>query len=542
MKIGILIKDFEALENWELRVIESIKNDANLELSVLIKDGRDEHETNQSKKKPLGEFIYSLQFSIEKFIYRNEIVKTVNKVLIVEYLKKIQTVEGKSISKDFIDITSEADLKCVKEYNLDLLLNLGFYKIGEGILSLSKYGIWFLVQGNSLKKTGPPGFWEVLNKESVVSVTLMQLTSENGKGRVIDKSYHNPHRHWSFVKTNSLILESSVSLLLKNIKELEERNYVVSKSEGEFSSTFDPPNILSILKYGFIFYGILINKFFQKFFELLGKRYECWTLFIGKGNFMESDLSKIEPVNLPKGEFWADPFLFMYRDEYFVFFERYPYNSKKGIISCGKVIGNKLVNVVDVLDLPYHLSYPFVFEEDGGIYMMPETMQNKRLEIYKCISFPDKWELFSTAFDNEIVADATFYNDQQEEKWLFVTKKTSPNTDTTSELFIYKVDSLELNILIPHRQNPVIIDTRIARSAGPVFERDGNLYRPSQCSSDAIYGKALNINRIEKLNLEEYSEENVYKIEPNFQKKFMSIHHLHQVKDLFIFDAAYKKK
>ena len=30
--------------------------------------------------------------------------------------------------------------------------------------------------------------------------------------------------------------------------------------------------------------------------------------------------------------------------------------------------------------------------------------------------------------------------------------------------------------------------------------------------------------------------------EPNFQKGLMAMHHLHQVEDLFVFDAAFSKK
>ena len=73
----------------------------------------------------------------------------------------------------------------------------------------------------------------------------------------------------------------------------------------------------------------------------------------------------LEPVKLPKGEFWADPFLFNYQEQYYVFFENYSYKTKKGKISCGRVEGNKIIDVVDVMDFDYHLSYPFIFEGGG---------------------------------------------------------------------------------------------------------------------------------------------------------------------------------
>ena len=41
MKIGILVRKFEELANWELRIIDEIMNNQKLELSLLIQDGRD---------------------------------------------------------------------------------------------------------------------------------------------------------------------------------------------------------------------------------------------------------------------------------------------------------------------------------------------------------------------------------------------------------------------------------------------------------------------------------------------------------------------
>ena len=204
------------------------------------------------------------------------------------------------------------------------------------------------------------------------------------------------------------------------------------------------------------------------------------------------------PVKLPKNEFWADPFLFKYQKEVYVFFENYSYKTKLGKISCGRIDNNKIVEVQDVLDLEYHLSFPFIFQESGDIYMMPETSQNKRLEIYKCVEFPTKWELFKTAFEGEIIKDAFFFDDKLSQKWLFLNKSSGPNTEVNSELFVYKVDSIQLNSIQPHKQNPVLIDARIARNGGSIFNLNGNIYRPSQNNTFGIYGRALNINKIEE--------------------------------------------
>ena len=168
-------------------------------------------------------------------------------------------------------------------------------------------------------------------------------------------------------------------------------------------------------------------------------------------------------------------------------------------------------------------------------------MDNNRLEIYKCTHFPTKWELYSTAFEGELVADASFYDDPEGKKWLFINKKAIRNVPLNSELFIYQVDSAKLNTLIPHAQNPVIIDSRTGRNGGAIFSYNNEIYRPSQRNEGRVYGRALNINKIKELTIQSYKEENTRIVEPDFQVGLISIHHLHQIKDQFVFDAAFKK-
>lgn len=541
LKIGMLIREVNSLENWEFRIVENIKNDPKFELSLLIQDVRAGEKINLFSIKSIRDFIFNIQISIEKYIYRNVVAETINRNEIINYLNSLPKLKVEQKFDESVDVLSEEDFEIIRNHELDLILKNDFNTHIENLFDKAKYGVWFLAHGDISLKKGPPVFWEILNKKSVISVSLLKLTSEQRQMFIIDKAYFNPNRHWSFVQTLNSVKEASVSLLFKSIDKLEKKNFLISKSKVEFCSINESPTLYNSMRYSIDFFSSLTNKFFQKFLELFGKRFECWVLFIGNGSFNEADLSRLKPVDLPKGEFWADPFLFKYKKEQYVFFESFNYKTRKGKICCGRIEDNNIINVQDVLELDYHLSYPFIFREDEEIFMMPETMQNKRLEIYKCINFPNKWELYTVAFEGEIVADATFYTDEQNDKWLFATKKVSINTDATSELFIYKVDSLKLNKLMPHKKNPIFIDSRIARNAGPFFELEGNLFRPSQCSSDAVYGKALNINKITKLNLEEYEESITKKVDPNFQNGFISIHHLHQNEDMFIFDAAYEK-
>jgi len=111
-----------------------------------------------------------------------------------------------------------------------------------------------------------------------------------------------------------------------------------------------------------------------------------------------------------------------------------------------------------------------------------------------------------------------------------------------TELFIYKVDSIRLTSIESHLENPVLMDARVARNGGSIFKHEGNFYRPSQRNIDGIYGRALNINKIEKLTIEEYRERTVKVIQPDFDCRLMGLHHIHEMNGKFVFDAAFKSR
>ena len=541
MKIGILIKEFEALENWEIRIIKSIKDDPNFELKALIKDNRGLHHSNDFQRSGLSKKLFNKQVLLERKKYLKK-SKSIDRIEIIEYLETIEIINVKIKSQGYCDSIDFENSLMIQNCNLDVILKHGFNDITGDILNVAKHGVWFLVHSSiSLKKGGLPGFWEVLKKEPVVEVLLVQIKYKSEERVIIDKAYYNRNL-LSAVVTNNILKESSVSFLIKNLKKIEREDVQNFKETISLNNLYRSPCFYHVWRYLFGFYKSYVMGHLSRMFIPSLVKGQFWTLFIGKGKFMDSNLADIEPLRVPNDEFWADPFLFKHLGQFYVFFEVYSYTSKKGKISCGRVENNQLVDISDVLDFDYHLSYPFVFEEEGEIFMMPETGDNKRLEIYKCIDFPKKWELFSTSFEGESVQDTTLYIDNDGERWLFLNKVIDSNVDRTSELYIYKVDSLRMNSIVPHKMNPVIIDSRVARGGGAIFKFENKIIRPSQRNTDGIYGKALNINQITKLTLEEYSEETIRIVKPNFQEELLSIHHLHQIDEMFIFDGAFRNQ
>ncbi|MBM1105810.1 hypothetical protein JQC67_06660 [Aurantibacter crassamenti] len=538
MKIAVITDDLNNLANWQMRILQHLLVSKELELSALItvqKTTCEHYHELKTPKNNLAKFFLKLQWSLErKFFFKK--LKTIKASQLSERLSQVNKFEINENST-----SNSKDIEQLKLHNLDLILKLEDTIHCKELSGLAKHGTWSLKHNaKHITNHSPTGFWEIMNKEATVVVSLLKVSKTEAQPLLLDQAHFN--KHWSLVKTTDMVLESSVALLTKNLKSvatLEPTEQASTKTQTILAQ----PNALQIVDYMLKFYTKVTTKILERLAsKILNWRYQCFTLFIAKGQFNTTDLSTLEPIKLPKDEFWADPFLFDYKNETYVFFENYPYSTKRGKISCGRLKNNQIVDVIDILDFDYHLSYPYVFEENGEIYLMPESSENKKLEIYKCTHFPDQWELHSTAFEGELIADAFFFDDENNEKWLFLNKAATTTVPLENELYIYKVSSTDLlKKLIPHKQNPVLIDSRTARNGGAIFSYKNKIYRPSQANDQGVYGRALNINRITNLTLEEYSEETIETVEPDFYEGLMSVHHLHQTDDRFVIDAAYKR-
>ena len=79
-----------------------------------------------------------------------------------------------------------------------------------------------------------------------------------------------------------------------------------------------------------------------------------------------------------------------------------------GVLAYAK-IESTLTFKIFMCNIKSHLSYPFIFEKNNEIYLIPESSQIKKLHLYKCIKFPDKWILLRTLLNNKNVYDSTYF-------------------------------------------------------------------------------------------------------------------------------------
>jgi hypothetical protein len=241
----------------------------------------------------------------------------------------------------------------------------------------------------------------------------------------------------------------------------------------------------------------------------------------------------------PKDRFYADPFLFEKDGKTYLFLEDLRYSEGRALISCCELNPDGTHGpIVEVLRRPYHLSYPFLFEENGQIYMIPETKGNRTVELYRATNFPNEWTLESVLLDNIYAVDATIHRSDGK-YWMFV-GISNGRYSNCDELGIYFADALK-GPWTPHPANPVVSDVRRARPAGALFRDQGRLIRPSQDCARA-YGYAIVFSEVITLSETEYEERPIARLDPDWVKANLGTHTYTRTGQFEVIDGNFAAK
>ena len=205
--------------------------------------------------------------------------------------------------------------------------------------------------------------------------------------------------------------------------------------------------------------------------------------------------------------FRADPFLYVRGDELYLFYEL-----QHGF-DYGQIAMIKTQDLIHwskpfvVLQEPFHLSFPFVFEEAGQIYMIPESQENNEIRLYRANDDLTSFSYVKTLLRQERVKglQCNYVDNHVYKKngafYLF----TSYMMDwkTTQELYVS--DNLLSGTFLKHPCSPICISHEYGRNGGSIIEYEDKLLRVSQdCHKD--YGENVSLHQILDLDEQCYKE------------------------------------
>ena len=199
---------------------------------------------------------------------------------------------------------------------------------------------------------------------------------------------------------------------------------------------------------------------------------------------------------------YADPFLFEKDGKTYLFVEAFDNVTEVGYIGCSEFVRGKFTEPEIVLKESFHLSYPYVFEKDGKIFMMPETHEDNCVQLYEAVDFPKKWKRFRVEIENINAVDTV------KENGFFIPSVVCEENDMSVDLCVFDENGKEM----PY--SPVEKRSFSKRGAGKIFTHKNMRIRPAQSCENNIYGGKIFFYKINQCDENNYSEEIFSEIVP----------------------------
>ena len=528
LRIGLLL-DSLSVPAWIYFMLENIKKSNFAEINLVI--------LNKNEKTRIITPNFFEKFENKRFVPTPISFEMKNAE---ELVANIPTLNVSAINTELQNSFSSKDVENVASYNLDVLIQLGFGILTGQILQTPKFGVWAFYHGKNNFCNSFTGFWEIIEKNPVTDSTLRKLET-NTENKVLASSYTatdvlsvNRTRNRIYWKNPLLLTRTlkqlyeigtaSFFLQLKNTKNQFLDNTTLNPTTGDFRKI-----MMEVFKRN------TKTKYYNKVF------FDQWILMFKFSDVFSNEYSKFQKIIPTKDRFWADPHI-VYRDnQYYIFMEEFLNSKNKSYISLFSINNDgSYTKPEKILERPYSLSYPFVFQHDAEFFMIPESNANRTIELYRCTEFPKKWKFEKNIMENISAVDATLFF-HKNTYWLFVGIAENESISTSDELFLFYSESPLNDNWTPHPQNPIVSDVRRARSAGKIFEHDGKIYRPAQDCSHG-YGYKVTINQIVTLSKTEYQEKEFHIIDPTCDSKLTGIHTFNHEEKLTMLDGKLKRR
>jgi hypothetical protein len=402
-----------------------------------------------------------------------------------------------------VDITSDAGPTLPDP--LDLILDLTSEAVDPRQLNRARLGYWTFLHGDEPERI-EPGLQEFVAGGRAAYARLLRLDTPD-QGTVLKEGSVKAVSH-SLRATRERLLEAIVDWPGQLLREALQQKQVAA-----------PPTVrlrrrgaLSHLFLRISLPAAWIRNILKRILQEITR--EHWAVGVINAPVQQVcqsfDPATIRWLPSPTDGFLADPFGLMQADGTLVILaEELSWQDNRGrIVALESRPDGTVTASRDVFEFTTHASYPQLIEHNGEIYCIPETLAQRRVQLFRAAPFPNHWVADTVLLDDFAGADATVCR-HEGRWWLFV---GNHDDQDEAKLFVFHAPDLR-GPWQPHAANPVKCDLRSARPAGPLFMLDGALYRPAQDCS-VTYGGAVIINRIDRLTPEEFAEQAVSRLAP----------------------------
>ena len=544
LKIGLL-QDGVETDRYMVDLITWAGKQDDLEISHLIIHGAPDESRLQTLKRKLAQHklatlgkalfrcILLVERTLLKFYYGGRYRDHSRQYRVDQLIPQSIRISPTISKSGFVYRFSDEEMAKVRAAGCDVLIRGGSGILRGDILDVCPFGVLSFHHGdNRVNRGGPAAFWEAFLGWPSTGFVIQRLTSELDGGKVLVRGLYATK--WFFL-LNQAALFSKANVHFKDLLKKVARDRSLPRAEDPLpysAPLYRSPGFFMCIRYAATIAGRGLRK---GLYSLVRLRYRWSVSFVFTG-WRRAVLWRTKPIPTPSGHFLADPFLWRQEARTYCLLEDYSY--KKGIAGISVVELSKDTSSPPkpVLNEPFHLSFPYLFEYQGTIYMCPECSASGQIRLYRATHFPEQWQ-FVKALMNDVVAADTMIFPRGDRWWMLTNLDRSGDGDFWSELYLFSADSPLSESWTPHPANPLLINPTGGRNAGLL--RDGDrIFRAAQTHGFDQYGAGILLNEIVSITGEQYEERLIGEIKPDWRHSLLGTHHISSLEGVTVLDSA----
>jgi hypothetical protein len=419
-------------------------------------------------------------------------------------------------------LTAET-LGAIQSCDLDVVLRFCAALPRGEVLRAARHGVWsyhFGADGDA--RDGAPFLQQIVEHAPTRDVQLEVLEDEPGAGLVLCRSAFGSQGNLFLAHLRRVALWETTHFVVWKLHDLHELGWERLREQAmpraarlPAPGVARPPTTADMVRF------LAPRVAAAVVHRVRGERREHgvairWKLALRRGATpfgstpKSTSLAGFRWIEAPPGHFWADPFLLKWGGSTFLLFEDYDYEKRYGTIGGAEVRGDSALGPpFTCLDLGSHLSFPHVVDHEGEIFMIPESLSDGTVTLYRARHFPDDWVKEKVLFRGN-ATDTTSWREGGN-FYFFTTLHDRDDRGMKTLLFVANSLTGEWRL---HAANPVSSDACHARGAGAIFRQQGHVFRPSQDCGPG-YGYGLNLEEIVTLSEDRYEERTWCAVDPS---------------------------
>ena len=536
LRFGIVL-DGSTVDAWKAATLDHLERSGLAELTVVVIVGgnrvgtparRPQRAARSSLRETMGQAAFR---AFATHASRSRALRPFDGVAWNDDVTTVRVSRAPATSPGFP--LQEADLEKIRRLGLDFVLWFLPAAPAGGLLEIAGHGVWTFRFGGQERYEGQPaGFWELVAGESVVRAALERATLPGEDALVLREGWFATAPE-SYARTRDRFYLGAAGWPAHVCREILLGGAVVRRA-----SPVRPVarRAISLRTFG-RFLAVVTRARLGKYWHH-GMRHDDWNIGVVQApvaSFVAGvPVRDVAWAPVRRGHYAADPFGWSDDRGAQILYEDYSHPHGQASIARRRWSRERgWERPVPALDIGSHLSYPFLIEHEGRRLLLPKSRASGRLALYEADPVDGAWRPLADLGLGGDFADATMH--ERDGRWWLFAVRSDPLNPATA-LHLWFADQPE-GPWQEHPLNPVVVDVRSARPAGPLFRAGGELYRPAQdCSTG--YGDRLAIKRVLTLTTERFDEELVRFLEAERDGPFRhGLHTLTGVGDVTLVDG-----